>query len=325
MKKKFIFTLCTLLAVSFATAGFADFKKFKQWANPSDKKKNQDKTVTPETQIAAVNTLIGTWAAANGTDAIEITFTADTAVFRLYKEDAVVSSIDAKYTFTASPLTFTNVTKDSSVKIPNLSMSYTMVNKRLTYRFLNTTSGAFKDTGTWLYQKKNTRTGKFADADFIATTAAPRHAKPADKPAAAGTVVLAKGIKISWCGNIVTDNGSITIPSLTEVPTVKKGKFDLVLPANPVFGTDEWELSQQMDGVEFDFAGAKVYPIRVMFLQNDVRGDDHPKGRCYLSFKLYYSDKDVKGTINGEPVTLKKGWNVIGDTKDAEVTLMCVG
>lgn len=153
--------------------------------------------------------------------------------------------------------------------------------------------------------------------------------------AASGNVVLAKGLQLSWCGNNVTSKGSITMPGLTNVTlSVANGKFDLTLPANPVFSDDEWELSQHREYVELDFGSAKVYPIIVLYFNNtdlqkksnndfDERG--RANGRGFLSFQVYYSEIDVKGTVNGEPVELKKGWNIFGDKDAKGVLLMCAG
>ncbi len=145
-------------------------------------------------------------------------------------------------------------------------------------------------------------------------------------------VVLLKGLQLTKCGRDVIDNGSISIPSLNNVKiTVVKGKFDLSLPTNPVFSTDEWELGQQAEEDKPDFGTAKVYPIRIMFFENS-RGNDEaiPSGRSYLGVKVFYSDKDVEGTIPGQygdpvNVKLKKGWNIIGDKTELEVSMMCAG
>ena len=100
------------------------------------------------------------------------------------------------------------------------------------------------------------------------------------------------------------------------------------MPENPEFG-DEWELDQHKENFEnFDFGAAKVHPFVVMFLKNesiDPDDDYRAKGRCYLGFYIYYSDRDIKGTVNDKPVTLKKGWNIIGDKNNLKVTLMCTG
>ena len=139
----------------------------------------------------------------------------------------------------------------------------------------------------------------------------------------AATVVLVKGLQISLCGEDVT-NGSITIQALSnaDIP-VKNGKFDLTLPNAPVFG-NEWELSQQSDGVEMNFGTAKVLPFQTIFFSSS-NPNENAGGRGYLPFAIYYSDSDVKGTVSGESVTLKKGWNIVGDKTALEVRLMCAG
>jgi len=138
-------------------------------------------------------------------------------------------------------------------------------------------------------------------------------------------VVLAKGLQISWCGNDVKDNGSVTIPGLKDLTLpVKNGKFDLTVPANPVFG-DEY---QQSGFAEMDFGSAKVYQFVIIYFENsNTNGsrEETANGRGGLGFNIYYSDKDVKGTINGEPVTLKKGWNIVGDKNELNASLMCTG
>jgi hypothetical protein len=141
-------------------------------------------------------------------------------------------------------------------------------------------------------------------------------------------VVLAKGLQISWCGRDVKDNGSVTIPGLKDftLPVVN-GKFDLAVPANPVFG-DESELSQQSGFVEMDFGTAKVNHFRIIYFSNSNTSgsrEETANGRGGLGFQLYYSDKDAKGTIDGQTVTLKKGWNIIGDKNDLQASLMCAG
>ena len=146
--------------------------------------------------------------------------------------------------------------------------------------------------------------------------------------AVSANVVLAKGLQISWCGNDVTDNGSVTIPGLKDLTLpVKNGKFDLTLPSTPVFG-DEWGLNQQSGFAEMDFGSAKVYQFVIIYFENSNTNGSREEtagGRGGLGFNIYYSDKDVKGTINGEPVTLKKGWNIVGDKNELNASLMCTG
>jgi hypothetical protein len=141
-------------------------------------------------------------------------------------------------------------------------------------------------------------------------------------------VVLAKGLQISWCGRDVKDNGSVTIPGLKDLNLpVKNGKFDLTVPAKPVFG-DEWGLNQQTGFAELDFGTAKVYQFVIIYFSNsNTAGSREEKadGRGGLPYNIYYSDKDVKGKIDGKPVTLKKGWNIVGDKTELKASLMCTG
>jgi hypothetical protein len=143
-----------------------------------------------------------------------------------------------------------------------------------------------------------------------------------------GNVVLAKGLQISWCGRDVKDNGSVTIPGLQDLTLpVKNGKFDLTLPASPVFG-DEWGLNQQSGFAELDFGDAKVNQFVIIYFENSNTNGSREEtagGRGGLDFRIFYSDKDVTGTINGEAVTLKKGWNIVGDKKAVTASLMCTG
>ncbi|PKL17064.1 MAG: hypothetical protein CVV49_13230, partial [Spirochaetae bacterium HGW-Spirochaetae-5] len=141
-------------------------------------------------------------------------------------------------------------------------------------------------------------------------------------------VVLAKGIQISWCGRAVKDNGSVTFPGLKGVTLpVKKGKFDLIVPSIPVFG-DEDDLSQQSNVRELDFGTAKVYQFLIINFENSnakKSREDKAEGGGGLAFSIYYSDSDVKGTINGEPAALKKGWNVFGHKKNLKAEIGCRG
>ncbi|GEM_PF-1931642 len=140
--------------------------------------------------------------------------------------------------------------------------------------------------------------------------------------------VLVKGLHITWCGSEVEDDGSVTIPGLKGVTLpVKKGKFDLTLPSTPVFG-DEEGLNQQSGFSELDFGSAKVYQFLIMYFENSnttKSREETARGRGGLPFSIYYSDSDVKGTIDGTPVELKKGWNIVGDKTNLEASLMCAG
>lgn len=141
-------------------------------------------------------------------------------------------------------------------------------------------------------------------------------------------VVLVKGLQISWCGRAVKDNGSVTFPGLKGVTLpVKKGKFNLVVPSIPVFG-DEGGLRQQSGISEMDFGTAKVYQFLIINFENSntkKSREEKAEGEGGLAFSIYYSDSDVKGTINGVPATLKKGWNIIEKKKDLNVAIGCRG
>ena len=171
-----------------------------------------------------------------------------------------------------------------------------------------------------------------------AAAAAKTPAKPAAKPAAAKpapapkTIVLIKGIKIEHCGKAVKDNGSVEIMSGIK-SAVKKGKFDLVLPAVYVApvkkqlaeGEEDNSDPVERPNGDVDFGDANIFYIgRVMF--NNAKHEEYSAGgTAYLSVMIFYADKDVKGTVNGKEVSLKKGWNVIGDKKIVTATCPCVG
>ncbi len=174
-------------------------------------------------------------------------------------------------------------------------------------------------------------------ASFVsAGYAAPK--RPVKKPVPSKNVVLLKNLQIDFCGKTVKDNGSITVHALkngVKIPVVK-GKFNLTLPSKPVFG-DEMELSQARgDGEEvIDFGNAKVYILKVVYFENKSKVTDESEeyraqGRGVLRFQLYFSDVAVTGTVNGEEVKLKKGWNIVGGRTNGErefltVSLMCTG
>ncbi len=141
-------------------------------------------------------------------------------------------------------------------------------------------------------------------------------------------VVLVKGLQISWCGRAVKDNGSVTFPGLKGVTLpVKKGKFDLIVPSIPVF-EDEDGLRQQSGISELDFGTAKVYQFLIINFENSntkKSREEKAEGEGGLAFSIYYSDSDIKGTINGKPAALKKGWNIIEKKKDLNVAIGCRG
>ncbi len=152
-----------------------------------------------------------------------------------------------------------------------------------------------------------------------------------------GPVVLIKGLQLSLCKKAVKDGGTIDIPGLNDVTIpVKNGKFDLVLPSNPVFGNEDG-LQMQLDyrGTTMAFGKAKVYLITKVDFQNSKGGRyaDGVEGSAFFPFKILYSDSDVKGTITEKnfndddhttvDVTLKKGWNILGDKKDLKVIITC--
>ncbi len=151
-------------------------------------------------------------------------------------------------------------------------------------------------------------------------------------PAAASVNVLPKGLQLSWCGDDVKENGLIKIEALKNsiaIP-VKNGKFDLVLPSNPVFG-DEQDLYYAVRAeVDYDFGSAKIYILNAVNFINKSPKPNYvmgrkAEGRGNMGFDIYYSDRDVTGTVQGNPVTLKKGWNIVGDKDDSGVLLMCGG
>ena len=77
-----------------------------------------------------------------------------------------------------------------------------------------------------------------------------------------------------------------------------------------------------------DFGTAKVYPFCIINLESSntkKSREETASGMGSIAFKIYYSDSDVKGTINGEPAALKKGWNVVGNKKDLKVSVSCPG
>ena len=159
-------------------------------------------------------------------------------------------------------------------------------------------------------------------------------------------VVLVKGLQLKVCREDLTDPGFITVPGLknildeefadahamknsVKIP-VKNGKFDLTLPSNPVFGGEVESQKAVYEQKRNDFGTAKVYYFQLLNFKNsrkpskDSHGRDVPaEGRVFLGFYLYFSEADVTGTIGGEAVTLKKGWNIIGDKTDLSANLDC--
>ena len=159
-------------------------------------------------------------------------------------------------------------------------------------------------------------------------------------------VVLVKGLQLKVCREDLTDPGFITVPGLKNIKdgegddahpmknsikiSVKNGKFDLTLPSNPVFagkvGSEKAVYGEKIN----DFGTVKVYYFQLLNFKNSRKPDkashgrDVPaEGRVFLGFYLYYSEADVTGTINEEAVTLKKGWNIIGDKTDLSANLDC--
>ena len=165
----------------------------------------------------------------------------------------------------------------------------------------------------------------FASTGFAAAK------KAAAKPAVTKKsvpVVLVRGLQISWCGKAVKDNGSVTFPGLKGVTLpVKNGRFDLIVPSNPVFG-DEDGLKQQSGISELDFGTAKVNQFLIINFENSntkKSREEKAEGGGGLAFSIYYSDSDVKGKINGEPAALKKGWNIVEKKKNLNVAIGCRG
>jgi len=152
-----------------------------------------------------------------------------------------------------------------------------------------------------------------------------------------GPVVLIKGLQLSMCKKIVKDGGTVYIPGLNDVTIpVKNGKFDLIVPSNPVFGDEEGlQMQSRYQRATMAFGTAKVYLIRMVDFQNIKGGRyaDGVEGSAFFPFKILYSDSDVKGTITEKnlndddhttvDVTLKKGWNILGDKKDLKVIITC--
>lgn len=159
-------------------------------------------------------------------------------------------------------------------------------------------------------------------------------------------VVLVKGLQLKVCREDLTDPGFITVPGLKNIKdgefdaahamknsvkiTVKNGKFDLTLPSNPVFGGEVESNEAVYKQKEHDFGTTKVYYFQLLKFKNSRKPDkashgrDVPaEGRVFLGFYLYYSEADVTGTIYSEAVTLKKGWNIIGEKTDLSASLDC--
>jgi len=160
------------------------------------------------------------------------------------------------------------------------------------------------------------------------------------------SVVLVKGLQLKVCREDLTDPGFITVPGLKNITDgeyddahpmknsvkipVKKGKFDLTLPSNPVFAGKVESNDAVYDETRNDFGTAKVHYFQLVKFKNSRKPDkashgrDIPaEGRVFLGFHLYYSEADVTGTINEEAVTLKKGWNIIGDKTNLSANLDC--
>jgi len=344
MRKRIIFLLIAVLAVSFSSTGstapkFLKKAKEKITKKEDNKKEKKKETVKP---AATVNPLSGKWSFFSQNQFFEITFAADTAIFNVRNAETYKSEkVEMKYKFSNSPIILEHKTPDG--KTIKLSMKYTVKGDKLTYRFLNTKNRPIPGLYEDFSMTRASRTAKPKDADIVVEkqgrsfeeTSAVEEQKSEvipDKPAEtkkddkkSANVVLLKGLQISKCGEDVKDNGSITIQGLSndDIP-VKNGKFDLILPDAPVFG-DEWELGQQSGSGNMDFGSAKIQSFEVLFFNNSNTNEDAPGGRGFLPFIIYYSDSDVKGTVNGESVTLKKGWNIVGDKTELTVGLMCAG
>lgn len=143
-------------------------------------------------------------------------------------------------------------------------------------------------------------------------------AKTTSKKQVSKTVVLVKGIQLQHCQQDIKDNGKISIMGIEGINIpVKKGKFDLALPTIP-------KITEERPVDNSDFGDAKVYSFNLMF-DNSKKGDYKANGTTFLSFKILYSDRDVKGTMNEEPVTLKKGWNIIDNKTKPTASCICAG
>ncbi len=149
----------------------------------------------------------------------------------------------------------------------------------------------------------------FVSAGF----AAPK--KPVGK-----NVVLLKGLQLWSCEEIVKDSGFITVSALkngVKMPLVK-GKFDLTLPPNPEFCDDK---DAVWNGRGNDIGKAKIYSFSQIHFRNTKKTGpdelDAAGGSVELRFiNLYFSDSNVKVTIQGDEITLKKGWNIINRESD---------
>ncbi len=130
MMKRFFVSLAAITAVLFGSASFDASAKTVP-AKPKAVAK------------ASVNPLIGKWVVDNQGARVDIEFTADTATFIAYNnasgdEIKYVSS----YKFSKSPLKLTLVGR-SEEPIP-VTMTYKVVGKKLTYRFIKAGQGIEK-------------------------------------------------------------------------------------------------------------------------------------------------------------------------------------
>lgn len=318
MKRSIILVLLAVLSISFSSTGFAAKKAA---AKAAVTKKESAKPA------ATANPLLGKWSFFSQNQFFEITFAADTAIFNVRNAETYKSEkVEMKYKFSKSPIILEHKTPDG--KTIKLSMKYTVKGDKLTYRFLNTKNKEIPGLYEDFSMTRASRTAKPKDADIVVEkqggssekTSAVEEQKSeviSDKPAEtkkddkkSTDVVLAKGVRLQECEKDIKVNGTFIIENIWTVP-VKNGKFDIIVPSNPDFGAAE--------------AGEEIHIIRGGLFENSEAASNHLSGRGDLSITLIYSEKDgiVTSNFTDKPVTLKKGWNFVGDQKKPTIRLKC--
>jgi len=151
----------------------------------------------------------------------------------------------------------------------------------------------------------------FVSAGFAAPKKPVQNKTVAKKPSAKvpANVTLIKGIKISKCSKLVKMNGTITIDEIknsAKIP-VKNGKFDLILPIIP-------EFNDEIRPVEEHFGNSKVYVLASTHLKVPKSKELGDVQSVAMEGIIYYSDSDVTGSMYGEEIKLKKGWNIFDKT-----------
>ncbi len=366
MKKRIIFLLIAVLAVSFSSTGSTApkfLKKAKEKITNKEEKKKEEKKKEAAKPVSTVNPLSGKWSFFSQNQFFEITFSSDTAIFNVRNAETYKSEkVEMKYKFSNSPIILEHKTPDG--KTIKLSMKYTVKGDKLIYRFLNTKNKSIPGLYEDFSMTRASRTAEPKDADIVlekqggsseetsvveeekseVISVKPAETKKDDKKSA--DVVLVKGLQLKVCREDLNDPGFITVPGLKNILDgeydaahamknsikipVKNGKFDLTLPSNPVFGAEVESNEAVYEQKINDFGTAKVYYFQLLDFKNSRKpseashGRDVPaEGRVFIGFYLYYSEADVTGTINGDAVTLKKGWNIIGDKTDLSASLDC--